>query len=700
MKQLCLLIISVLFFHSTAFTQSSPSEVFQPRLGILDTYNGHWNGRLSDLRSVKHMAEVGGMPFTISDNLQKILTNKVVIIPSELKSGVFSTEELSLLQNYVLKGGCLITNGLDEEKLYSTFGITDVIKKKERYTLSFDISADGFIFHNIDDEMEQTISLGNKEKEKSVRTNSFVCSEAGVLGRYDNGQVAFIRNTFGKGKVYSLGILFKHLILSAQINADNAHRCYSNCFEPTSDVVIMLLKNIYAQEVPYAVFKNTAPTHYRATLIITHDVCSHTAQNGMKAFADLERELGIKATYMITTHEFRDDLASNNYEPHRHQVKEIADMGMEIGSHSYGHFPDFADKDIFPMGSIEYIEENIYHPRYIDNNCIGGSVIGETYVSKKLLERDTDQKIRSFRSGHLAYNKHLTEALQTTGYSYNSSYASGDVMTAFPYTETFDCSYSGTMSNILEIPLLISDVFDEEAISADNYLEKVDIWLDAANKVADNKGFICLLIHPNRDYKVWAEREFYKQLPKDICALTLGEAGDFWTARNKTRFRTQIVEHNMEIIIPDSLYPLHPDVSFIINNGNAFEKVILKTESGNFIDNFIVEKLNEEDGIVLFSENGTTGIQDNYQETNLRCADPYPNPTKGFINFPFTIKNQSDIELRLYDLTGKPVLYKNMPDQIAGTHQVPLDLNHLREGIYFYSLSDGEQIQAGKIIVK
>src|SRR5690606_8110482 len=154
-----------------------------------------------------------------------------------------------------------------------------------------------------------------------------------------------------------------------------------------------------------------------------------------------------------------------------------------LGSHSVGHFPDFADETLFPLGNLGNDADN-YTPYYSSGSTSGGSVLGELEVSKNLLENDHNVEIRSFRPGHLAYNDSLALALEMLDYQFSSSVSATSVLTSFPFYAVKVRTFDGVESSVLEIPMTISDVFDD--ISAENYSEKVDIWLDATLKYNSN----------------------------------------------------------------------------------------------------------------------------------------------------------------------------------------------------------------------
>jgi len=686
MKKSILILILFIFSGFSVYSQKPEKSERKQSLGILDMASISSKAAETDLISVEHIAQVGGMPYSICTTLEEALQHQVLIFSAGPDANDLTSSERAMLQNYILHGGCVISNRLRDESLLSTFGLSTIETNNQRYRIIFDTSLHFDFFRMINEDYERTISIGKSEGHGSMNSSAYGIGTATVLARYDDGEAAITQNKLGAGAAYNIGIRFKNIILQSQLNLDiESERCYSNCFEPSSDVITLLIRDIYLNQVKYGVYKHTAPNNFKASLIITHDVCSNSAHEGMNAFADLEVEFGAKAMYTITTHEFADDVNGNNYTPHIDLIKQLVAKGMEIGSHSYGHFPDFGNEDIIPFGSLEGLPGD-YNPRHIEESTIGASLLGETYVSKYLLEKDAGIQVRTFRSGHLQFPKKLVNALEMTGYDFNSSLTASDVLTSFPYYEQKDYSYSGGKTHILELPLLISDVFPDEPLDETNYMDKVAVWLDVAKKVADNNSFINLLIHPNRDYKVTAQRAFMEGLPKGIIALSPSEAGDFWNNRNTVTFSYQQVGHQMEIIIPDSCFPLDSKLSFIIHKGICFENALLRSESGAMIEGYNCSKYGNED-MIVYQQNATTAISSPRNETpGFIAGAAYPNPTSSEIHFPFILSDEAYIRVELFDMTGKKTQEIQQSYFTKGQHEIIARLNKNLNGLAFYSI--------------
>ncbi len=79
----------------------------------------------------------------------------------------------------------------------------------------------------------------------------------------------------------------------------------------------------------------------------------------------------------------------------------------------------------------------------------------------------------------------------------------------------------------------------------------------------------------------------------------------------------------------------------------------------------------------------------------------YPNPFNPVTTITYRVPVASQIDLQVYDITGRLVkTLVNRPQKAAGKHNVSFDASTLSSGIYFYQLqADGKQIQTRKMIL-
>ncbi len=115
--------------------------------------------------------------------------------------------------------------------------------------------------------------------------------------------------------------------------------------------------------------------------------------------------------------------------------------------------------------------------------------------------------------------------------------------------------------------------------------------------------------------------------------------------------------------------------------------------------------------VILFDPDSNTSDQyyfDNFQfgePVNVRELEAItsftasPNPTQGFTNFQYELKNAADVSLSIYDIRGKMITQILDEKQVAGVYQVDWDASQLADGMYFYTLSVDGQIGSGKIVL-
>jgi hypothetical protein len=73
---------------------------------------------------------------------------------------------------------------------------------------------------------------------------------------------------------------------------------------------------------------------------------------------------------------------------------------------------------------------------------------------------------------------------------------------------------------------------------------------------------------------------------------------------------------------------------------------------------------------------------------NLSLLAAYPNPANTNININFSLSEPSKADVEIYDLTGKLIIAVKGTNSFAeGKHIIPIDINSLASGSYFYSIN-------------
>nr|MBP7498057.1 immunoglobulin domain-containing protein [Bacteroidales bacterium] len=551
-------------------------------LAVLDLTQKNAETNNSNLFSVEHIVKTMGIPYLTTKNLSEAIKYPVILATSDFLDNTFNTAELNTLTNYVNNGGVLIATNIASSKYYSLFGISGYSTSTKRYSLNWIDPSNDSALRWIDDSLELTISLGSKNYDNVISSRSYLLSNSTALAFYDDNTVAAGKNNYGAGSTYFFGISWRMIILFNQFNYDyEAQRIWSEGFEPTSDVVMLFVKGIYAKHVSFAIWKHTAPYDNKAVMIMTHDIDWGQAFDTMRLCADLEKKYKIKTEYFVTTHYIRDDEDSDYYSDSIADVIYVKEQGMNIGSHSVGHFSDFSKGSVFPIGSPGNTKEN-YYPQYLDGITKNGTCFGECEVSKNLLEQDCGANIRSFRSGFLAFNPNQILVLDSLGYDFNSTQSACDVLTHFPYQQHKEQSFSGRLSRIYEIPLTI----DADPVTQENWRSLIDYHLTLIDKIKASNAIINILVHPGRLPKIWYVENLLQRLPKDVFVMNLEDFGDYWKDREVFDFTSTVNNNIMTLSVPDNELPLNPYFSLIINNGKNLSDIVVKSQSGSIIQYF------------------------------------------------------------------------------------------------------------------
>lgn len=224
--------------------------------------------------------------------------------------------------------------------------------------------------------------------------------------------------------------------------------------------------------------------------------------------------------------------------------------GHTVGSHSVCHFPDFSNTNLFPATVVtkEAYAASAHHDKAIGITQ-GGSTWAELGLSKLIIEDDLGNRVRSFRSGHLCMNKHMPMVQKAVGYTFSSCYASCNVLSQFPFHERMGNDWTGAQG-VLQIPLHISDVINANPMTDTAWNHAPDIWLKVLEKLQGNYAPTVLLIHPNRDWKMFAMRQLVETMDREKVGLYNFEAyGDFWLAREKMSFNYTYLPDRKSVVV-------------------------------------------------------------------------------------------------------------------------------------------------------
>lgn len=81
----------------------------------------------------------------------------------------------------------------------------------------------------------------------------------------------------------------------------------------------------------------------------------------------------------------------------------------------------------------------------------------------------------------------------------------------------------------------------------------------------------------------------------------------------------------------------------------------------------------------------------------LQQLSLYPNPNVGLVTIDYKLLGEENAIWKLYDVNGKEVMNKSLQ---YGTNQKQLNVSHLTNGIYHFSVTlDGDRLKSGKMVI-
>lgn len=95
------------------------------------------------------------------------------------------------------------------------------------------------------------------------------------------------------------------------------------------------------------------------------------------------------------------------------------------------------------------------------------------------------------------------------------------------------------------------------------------------------------------------------------------------------------------------------------------------------------------------SLNGATARGEDF--SNFEFIKLYPNPTQGLLNIAYELANAGDLNIELFDLTGKRIMEHRVPNAFSGVAQ--LELKGLTAGTYQLRIQAGGSLQTQRVLL-
>jgi peptidoglycan/xylan/chitin deacetylase (PgdA/CDA1 family) len=529
------------------------------RLAILLTDpNSGWLGLAQGLRSI-------GVPFTVTQNYRDAIRHRVVLVYPTISGKVLDPAALRALAGVPRRGGTLIGINVLGGGLNEVFGFSEAVESRNRVEMRF--SPMHAIKWQLSDEREKQIFIGNRNQmQNNLGTCAYSQPRETAVASFEDGLAAITHRSIGQGQAYAFGLDLGAYFLKGYNNREEGlARSYVNDFEPAIDVLLRILRGIYREAEPDAVTLGTVPFGKSLALVITHDIDYAQSIDNALAYAALERRLGITATYFLQTKYIRDyDDQSFFNENEMPSIRRIADLGMEVASHSVSHSRAF---NRFPIGTGE--EQYPDYEPFVRNEGLteNGTVMGELRVSKYLIEKAAGSPIVvSFRPGQLRNPYSLPQAMIASGYRYSSSVTANNSLTHLPFQLTYNRETRSPVS-LYEFPITVED----EALPM--LSQRLPLAVALARKIAAYGGSFVLLIHTN----ITGDKlEFEKRLLDQIRGMSwvgsVAQFGSWWSARNEIGMDVESEDADQSVVrleLPKAMDGLVLDVpeGWALNEG-------------------------------------------------------------------------------------------------------------------------------------
>ena len=228
--------------------------------------------------SASYALGVAGLDYKVTADLSEALSkSEMVLFSSYVVANSFSTGQVEMIKDYVIKGGIVVFAGVESsDDISELTGVISSSKLKTRTRIYWDLNAPESVYQ--DDEMEQEISIGNMKNKNAITSYGYTLNSSAIaIAKYETQEAAVVKRKLGHGVVYTLGVKWRDVIQRNQLNKDTeASRVYSNGVEFSGDAWPLFLRSVWVENMEVSAWKYTIPNGYETVVMPTHDIDSRT----------------------------------------------------------------------------------------------------------------------------------------------------------------------------------------------------------------------------------------------------------------------------------------------------------------------------------------------------------------------------------------------------------------------------------------
>jgi hypothetical protein len=514
-----------------------------------------WNDTPGLVDAVVEVCQHVGLPVTAPANasqaadwydaFSQLDQHPVFYIPGYLLDEVVSPWMIQDMQAFAQAGGIVVLGKPIGPNIQAFAGIQTVATHSDTTHITVDAKVPATLWLDSAEERDLLVAVDPSLNPISVHTYT-VDAASGAQSfatAYAAGQpvgAAFVRRQLGLGAVYSLG--FDPLMFT------DPH-CYVNCFEPGKDVLAMLLKGIVREATQgHYVLKHSVPGPQAGVVALSHDVDAPDAYNtgswgqpGAPRMAQMEKDLGVKGSYMITS-----DYVTGYWQPTI--IGQLLSLGAKVAG---GHTIQHLDMRTLPLGDCT-VTKATYTP-------MTPTLCGEVGVNLEMVNAlvPVDQQLKAFRAPYLAVHDKQFDVLAGKNILYDASFAVGDTRTSFPVSAMRDPALQFKFDHqpLFTFPMSQEDGLGAQVdgkstraeLQSSNQAEFLTRWKYTLMQNAANAAWSVLLVHPsyglgvntsNLQVKIDTVSK-YVQFAKtqNVFFGTFDTLGAFWRGRDAVQLQ-------------------------------------------------------------------------------------------------------------------------------------------------------------------
>lgn len=139
----------------------------------------------------------------------------------------------------------------------------------------------------------------------------------------------------------------------------------------------------------------------------------------------------------------------------------------------------------------------------------------------------------------------------------------------------------------------------------------------------------------------------------------------------------------------------------IVNLGDQARDMVLDNAGNVIITGFTNNTNTATDALVIkYSQSGVTGVQNNNTiPEKFELSQNFPNPFNPATNIKFSIPENGNVTMKVFDAQGKEVAVLVNEFKSASSYSIDFNASHLSSGVYFYRIQTSEFTEVRKMVL-